>query len=110
MKSPKHLSPEAARWWRSVNAAYHLEPHQAHLLRLCCDALDRGEQARKALAAAGSLFFTDAHGNLKPHPCVLIEHNAALRLARLMKALGVDVEEARPGPGRPTSGNMTFEE
>jgi phage terminase small subunit len=101
MKPPKHLSPSAAKWWRTVTDIYHLEAHQLHLLRLACEAMDRGSQAREAIAAAGALTFTDNHGNLKPRPEVAIEHNAALRLARLLHALGIDQVEGRPGPGRP---------
>jgi phage terminase small subunit len=101
MKPPKHLSKLAATWWRSVADVYALEGHQVHLLRLACEALDRGEQARAELAAAGSLTFTDQRGIVRPHPAVAIEHNAALRVARLVHALGVDVEPGRPGPGRP---------
>ena len=100
---PKHLSALAANWWRSVTDQYHLEPHQRHLLQLCCEALDRGAQAREGLAVAGQLTFTDNHGNVKPHPLVAVEHNAALRVARLIHALGIDVEPGRPGPGRPPS-------
>lgn len=98
---PKHLTPMAATWWKTVNDTFHLEPHQRHLLLLACEALDRGAQARQALAAAGELTFTDTHNNVKPRPEVAIEHNCALRVARLIHALGIDVEPGRPGPGRP---------
>ena len=103
MKPAKHLSPSAAKWWRSVADVYALEGHQVHLLRLACEALDRGEQARQELAAAGSLTFVDQRGIVRPPPAVMIEHNAALRVARLVHALGVDVEPGRPGPGRPAA-------
>jgi phage terminase small subunit len=87
---PDHLSPATAAWYREVIAAYELEPHHEHLLRLACEALDRCEQARRLLAEHG-LTYQDGDGMPKTRPEVAIERDSRLAYARLLRELDLDL-------------------
>jgi P27 family predicted phage terminase small subunit len=96
---PAHLSDGAATWWRSVVQDYALEPHHVRLLQAACEAWDRCQQARAAVAEQG-LTFKDNSGNLKANPAVAIERDARTLFARLVRELDLDAEgpaeRARP--------------
>jgi P27 family predicted phage terminase small subunit len=88
---PAHLSPSAAEWWRSTVERYVLEEHHLRLLRLCCEAWDRAQEAREQLAREGMTTPT-RDGGLRAHPCVAIERDARLAVARLVRELDLDTE------------------
>ncbi len=97
---PRHLSAESREWWKTVLADYELTPHDLVLLRRACDAMDRGEQARKLLAREGLTIATE-HG-VKTHPAVAVERGAAQTLIHLIKALGLNkTDETKRPVGRP---------
>jgi len=91
--APSHLSSTARRWWHAVNAEYQLEPHHLHLLRLACEALDRAEEARTALAVHGTTY-QDRFGAPRLRPEVAIERDSRLAFARLCRELDLDTEAA----------------
>jgi len=100
-KAPEHLSPATARWWRSVQEGYELEPHHVRLLTLAGEAFDRCAQARELIAKDG-LVVPGREGGLRPHPAVAIERDSRLAFARLLRELDLDVEppsEGRRSPG-----------
>jgi P27 family predicted phage terminase small subunit len=100
--APSHLTAATKRWWKSVLANYALQDHHLHLLRLACDALDRAEQARGALATHGTIY-TDRFGAPHPRPEVAIERDSRISFARLCRELDLDTEMAeasRPPPLR----------
>ena len=100
-KPPKHLSRAAAAWWRHVVGEYELEPHHLHLLKLACEALDRGESARAAIAVHGETY-TDNQGNPRTRPEVAIERDCRIAFARLARELDLDTSPpAAPAPRRP---------
>ena len=70
--APSHLSSTARRWWHAVVAEYALEPHHLHLLKLACEALDRAEEARAALAVHGTTYL-DRFNAPRLRPEVAIE-------------------------------------
>jgi P27 family predicted phage terminase small subunit len=72
---PAHLTKDAAAWWDSVVREYALEPHHLKLLQAGCEAWDRAQLARQAVASDG-LTFVDGSGNLKANPAVAIERDA----------------------------------
>jgi P27 family predicted phage terminase small subunit len=88
--APKHLSQEAAQWWRDVVSTYVLAPHHLKLLRAACEAFDRMEGARTVIASDGMTVPT-AHG-MKAHPLLAVERDARLALARLIRELDLDTE------------------
>lgn len=87
--APAHLRKETAKWWREVVSTYEVEGHHLHLLRLCCEAMDRCEEARLALAENGPIY-RDRFGCPRPHPSVAIERDARISVARLMREIGLD--------------------
>jgi P27 family predicted phage terminase small subunit len=96
--APTHLEPTTRRWWRAVVEQYVLGEHHLRLLRLACEAWDRGQQARVVLAECG-LTYTDHHGQPRARPEVAIERDSRIGFARLLRELCLDVEppvEARP--------------
>lgn len=98
---PAHLSRDAKRWWKTVVADYALEPHHLRLLQSACEAWDRMQQARKALADHGGLIFRKASGDIATHPAVAIERDSQIRFARLVRELDLDTgapAEAKRAP------------
>lgn len=93
-KPPDHLSAESAGWWQATVTEYDLGPHHLRLLQGACEAWDRQQQARKALAAHGGLTFTDERGVIRAHPAVAMERDARTAVARLIRELDLD-----GGPG-----------
>lgn len=100
-KPPAHLSAEAAEWWASVLRDYALEPHHLRLLQSACEAWDRMQQARQALADHGSLTFTDERGTIRAHPAEAMERNARIAFARLVRELDLDGGSVSEAPRPP---------
>jgi phage terminase small subunit len=98
-KPPKHLSKAAAAWFSHVTEEYELAPHHLHLLLLACQALDRGESARAALAAHGETY-TDKEGYPRTRPEVAIERDSRIAFARLTRELDLDTSPPAAPAGR----------
>lgn len=100
--APKHLKAATKRWYAAVCEEYILAGHHLRLLQLAGEAWDRGQQAREALALAGSLTFTDDRGNPRPRPEIKVEEAARIAFARLLRELDLDIEppKATRLPGR----------
>jgi len=95
-----HLELSTRTWVESVVKEFVLEDHHFMILVLAGEARDRGRQARELLAREG-LTIVDRFGSPRPHPAVAIEKDSAIRFARLVRELGLDVdgpteERARP--------------
>jgi phage terminase small subunit len=100
-KPPKHLSKKAAKWFSHVTEEFELEPHHLHLLLLACEAMDRCESARAALAVHGEVY-TDNHGNPRTRPEIAIERDNRIAFARLARELDLDTAPpAAPTARRP---------
>jgi phage terminase small subunit len=97
--APSHLRSETAGWWRTVVAEFELEPHHLRLLRLACEAWDRGQEAREAIAQHGSVF-VDRFGQPRARPEIAIERDSRISFARMLRELALDVdgpvEDGRP--------------
>jgi P27 family predicted phage terminase small subunit len=100
-RPPAHLSPAARKWFRSVIEDFDLEDHDMNLLVLACEALDRGEQARKTLLEHG-VTFIDRFGCPRAHPCVAIERDSRLAYARLLRELSLSEDGDKEAPRPPT--------
>ena len=97
---PAHLSPSAAQWWATTVETYVLWEHHLRLLQLACEAWDRSQQARVELDRDG-LTVSGREGGVRPHPCIAIERDARLAVARLVRELDLDTEppvSERVGP------------
>jgi len=88
--TPPHLDPASVVVFRSVADAYELEGHQVRMLVEACQALDRAEEARRAINS--DLTVTTRLGELKAHPLLLIERDNRTAFARLMGQLGLRSE------------------
>lgn len=92
---PAHLSSSARQWWQTTVAAYVLQEHHLRLLQLACEAWDRAQTARVALEREG-LTVPGREGGMRPHPCIAIERDARLAVARLVRELDLDTEPPVP--------------
>jgi len=100
-RAPAHLRPSTRKWWRTTAEDYQLEPHHLKVLTLAAEALDRCEEAREAITAAGGPFTKDRFGQPRAHPAVSVERDARLSFARLLRELGLDdYEPPAPRPKR----------
>jgi len=88
---PSHLSESSRQWWLSTLATYILQEHHLRLLQLCCEAWDRAQMARAQLQEEG-LTVPTSEGGCRAHPCVAIERDARLAVARLVRELDLDTE------------------
>jgi len=101
------LSKASRAFCRHVLAKYELDQHHVKLLTLLCEALDRGEQARQAIARDGA-YLHDRFGQLKAHPVVAVERDARIAAARLTRELDLDgTPEPDPRQPRPASVRMS---
>jgi len=75
------------------------EPHALEVLRLACEALDRCEEARTALALHGTTF-VDRFGSPKARPEVAIERDSRLAAMRAFRELSLDAEMPEALPPR----------
>lgn len=100
---PPILSQSSAEWWRKVVAEWDLDHSSLLVLQSGLEARDRMLQAQEHIAANG-LVSTDRFGQLKANPCVLIERDSRAAMLGALKALNLDLEPLRDGPGRPPKG------
>jgi P27 family predicted phage terminase small subunit len=97
---PAHISASARQWWQITVERFVLQEHHLRLLQLACEAWDRAQEARARLAQEG-LTVPGREGGLRPHPCVGIERDARLAVARLLRELDLDVEPPAPERSAP---------
>jgi phage terminase small subunit len=92
--APPDLSEAMQRWWGEVVKEHdELELHQLQILRLACQAWDRCEQARKAIAEHGTTY-EDRFGAPRTRPEIAIESDSRNAFARLLK----DLDLRAPSP------------
>jgi phage terminase small subunit len=90
--APRHLGAESRALWRELHARYEFEPAEEKTLRLALEALDRANQARRALKRHG-LVYLDRFGAPHARPEVAIERDSRQAWVRLMAALELPTEE-----------------
>src|SRR5688572_6536310 len=97
MPAPKHLSAASKRWFNEIASGFVLESHHLRLLQLAAEAFDRSQEARALLARDGIVVNTE--NGPKTHPAVAVERDSRLAFARLVREVGLDVQEvATPRP------------
>jgi phage terminase small subunit len=99
-QAPAGYSAEAQRLWRDVLTEWALDPAALVILDAACRALMRVRQAQRLLTRDG-LVVRDRWKQIKLHPAAAIERDAKATLLRSLKALNLDLEPLRDGPGRP---------
>ncbi|HLF76654.1 MAG TPA: hypothetical protein VJB57_04115 [Dehalococcoidia bacterium] len=98
VKAPAHLRVATRRWYQHVVVEFDLESHHLRLLQLAAEAWDRATQAREALREAGSLTYLDRFGCPKARPEVVMERDARISFARLLRELGLDAAGTPEAP------------
>lgn len=99
--APKGLSAPALAFWRGVQADYNIADSAGlALLEVAARAWDRFEGARKVLDAEGPVI-KDRWGQSKPHPAANVERDARAGFLAALRALNLDLEPLKNGPGRP---------
>jgi P27 family predicted phage terminase small subunit len=100
LKTPDHLSKEAAAWWKKVVRDWDLDESALLILTTACEAFDRMRQAQ-ALVTEHGIVSPDRWGQLKANPAVLVERDCRGAMLAAIKALNLDLEPLHDGPGRP---------
>jgi phage terminase small subunit len=98
---PDHLMPESSAWFRSIVKSYGVADEYGLLaLRGAMEAFDRGNAARLILEKEG-MVTVSKYGDHRSHPCIGIVKDAEKNMLAFLRAMSLDVEPTRPGPGRP---------
>jgi hypothetical protein len=94
---PKSLSRRSRGLWSQFLNDFVFSAAEQETLRLGLEALDRAEEARLAVEASGA-YFIDRYGAPRPHPGIMVEHQARADWIRCARELQLtdDVEAARP--------------
>ncbi len=89
--APPHLTPESKRLFRQIANDYSLwkEAHALEVLRLGCEAIDRGAQARREIAKHGAVY-VDRFGAPRSSPWASIERDSRLHAVRCFRELSLD--------------------
>lgn len=100
-KAPKSLSKETKKVWKSIVSDYAISDEAGlKILRVALEAFDRAQAARVQIDRDG-LTLPDRFGTLKPHPLLSTERDNRAAFLAGLKALNLDLEPLRDGPGRP---------
>ena len=102
LRPPPGLKAAGKRLWRHIIQTFELEEHDLILVNSLCGTLDRKNQAEKELRAAGTLRFTNRHGEDRQRPQVGTILDCNILLARLRRelSLGEIPDDSRPPPLR----------
>ena len=101
MKKPTGLSSETKALRQRLMDEYGLDDAAGQaILSVGLEALDRYRLCQKAIAKDGAVLI-DRFGQQKPHPLLAAERDARSQFLQAMKALNLDIEPLRDGPGRP---------
>lgn len=100
-KAPTRLSAEAKRWWVSITKDYDIDDEAGFLLlQTALEAFDRMRGAQKIVKKDGESIM-DRFEQIKAHPMLAIERDSRGQMLTALKALNLDLEPLRDGPGCP---------
>ena len=99
--APKHLSSEARDWWLKLTDEYGISDEAGRmLLQTGLEAFDRMRECQTAIKVDGPMI-KDRFEQPKAHPLLSVERDARAQMLAALKALNLDLEPLRDGPGRP---------
>lgn len=102
-KPPTHLLKPGADLWRKMVTEYGItDPAGLALLATAAECLDRMRAAQKAIKQHGEIV-VDRYGAPKLNPACNLEKDARNGMMAAFRALNLDLEPLRDGPGRPAS-------
>jgi hypothetical protein len=102
LRTPGHLKTAGAKLWRELIDDYSI--HDAAgvaLVTTAAEALDRMKAAQAAISQHGEVV-ADRYGGVRLNPACNLEKDARNGLLAALKALNLDLEPLRDGPGRPS--------
>jgi phage terminase small subunit len=100
-RPPAHLLKPGAALWREIVAEYGIaDPAGLALLTTAAECLDRMRAAQKAIKVHGEIV-VDRYGAAKLNPACNLEKDARNGMLAAFRALNLDIEPLRDGPGRP---------
>lgn len=98
---PAHLGVHGKKLWRDLSREYAIDDAAGlTLLTTAAECLDRMKAAQKLIKEHGELF-TDRYGGLKSNPANKIELDSRNGMLAALRAMNLDIEPLRDGPGRP---------
>src|SRR5574341_1243052 len=101
-RPPSHLSREAKRWWRALEAEYSIDdPGGLLLLQTAMEAFDRMRAASAKIVEEGPTT-RDRFGQERVHPAIDIERHSRTALLASLRALNLDLEPLKDFIGRPS--------
>jgi phage terminase small subunit len=88
----KKLKPATKKWVRHVESSWELDEHHSRLLILAAAAWDRAVEAKGIIDEEGSIIL-DRFQQKKSHPAVEVERQSMITFSRLLRELGLDLQE-----------------
>ena len=100
MNAPKHLSPDARKWFLAIAREYGItDSGGVALLTAAAESRQRAREAWDVIEVEGAIV-RGANGIPVPHPAVRMERDARAQMLTALKQLHLDVEPLKP-IGRP---------
>jgi P27 family predicted phage terminase small subunit len=100
-KPPKHLGKSGKTLWEELISEYGISDAAGlALVTTAAECLDRIRAAQAAISEHGEIV-KDRYGQVKLNPALVLEKDARNGLLATLKALNLDLEPLRDGPGRP---------
>ena len=101
LNPPDHLRPAGADFFQSIAQEYTItDAAGLALLSRAAECVDRMAAAQAAIAEHGELV-PDRYGGVKLNPACALEKDARNGFLAAVRALNLDLEPLRDGPGRP---------
>jgi hypothetical protein len=102
LKPPPHLKAPGKAFFKSVSVEYRIgDAAGVALLVTAAECIDRMRAAQASIAEHGELVL-DRYGAPKLNPACGLEKDARSGFLAALRALNLDLEPLRDGPGRPT--------
>ena len=100
MNAPKHLSPDARKWFLAIAREYGItDAGGVALLTAAAESRQRASEAWAIVAAEGAIV-RGANGVPVPHPALRLERDSRAAMLAALKQLHLDVEPLKQ-VGRP---------
>ena len=101
--SPSHLEEAGLKLWAEMVVEYGIsDPAGLALLTTAAECLDRMRSAQKSISKHGEIV-VDRYGAPKLNPACNLEKDARNGMMAAFRALNLDLEPLRDGPGRPAA-------
>lgn len=102
LSAPEHLRAAGRAFYAEVAAEYGIADSAGlALLVTAAECVDRMRAAQTSIAEHGELVI-DRYGAPKLNPACALEKDARNGFLAALRALNLDLEPLRDGPGRPT--------